>query len=65
MKRLSHDFFDVHRSKLGASIHPIFHTIEATDQDAERVRAKFEDDARTKVKAEIDEQVEKPEHGTA
>lgn len=39
--------------------------VEATDQDSERVRAKFEDDARKKVKAEIDEQVEKPQRGTA
>ncbi|MBY5460822.1 hypothetical protein HFO89_31615 [Rhizobium leguminosarum] len=39
------------------------HPIEATD--AKRVRAKFEDDARKKVKAEISEQVEKPQRGTA
>ncbi|MBY3048694.1 hypothetical protein [Rhizobium laguerreae] len=39
--------------------------IGATDQEVERVRAKFEDDARKKVKVETDEQVEKPQHGTA
>ncbi|MBY3321630.1 hypothetical protein [Rhizobium laguerreae] len=39
--------------------------IEATDQEEERVRAKFEGDARKKAKAEIDEQVEKPQRGTA
>ncbi|MDR9773421.1 hypothetical protein RJJ65_12250 [Rhizobium hidalgonense] len=39
--------------------------IEATDEEVERVRAKFEDDARAKVKKEIDEQVEKPQRGSA
>ncbi|ACS59975.1 MULTISPECIES: hypothetical protein [Rhizobium] len=39
--------------------------IEATNQEVERVRAKFEGDARKKLQAEIDEQVEKPQRGTA
>ncbi|MBY2908574.1 hypothetical protein [Rhizobium leguminosarum] len=33
--------------------------------DVRFIRAKFENDARKKVKAEIDEQVEKPQRGTA
>lgn len=39
--------------------------IEATEEEADRIRAKFEDDARAKVKREIDEQVEKPQCGSA
>ncbi|MBY2909873.1 hypothetical protein [Rhizobium leguminosarum] len=39
--------------------------IEATDQKVERVREKFKGDARRKLQAEIDEQVEKPQRGTA
>jgi hypothetical protein len=39
--------------------------IETTDQEAERIRAKLEDAARAKVKKEIDEQVEKPQRGSA
>ena len=39
--------------------------IEVTEEEAERIRAKFEDDARAKVKKEIEEQIEKPEHGSA
>ncbi|MDM9644823.1 hypothetical protein [Rhizobium sp. S163] len=39
--------------------------IEATDEEVERVRAKLQDDAREKVKKEIDEQVEKPQRGSA
>jgi len=39
--------------------------IEATEEEAVRIRAKFEDDARAKVKREIDEQVEKPQRGSA
>ncbi|MGV2103968.1 hypothetical protein [Rhizobium sp. 21-4511-3d] len=39
--------------------------IEATEEEADRIRAKFEDDARAKVKREIDEQVEKPQRGSA
>jgi hypothetical protein len=39
--------------------------IEATDEVAERIRTKLEDDARAKVKKEIDEQVEKPQRGSA
>ncbi|MBY2919143.1 hypothetical protein [Rhizobium leguminosarum] len=39
--------------------------IEATDQEVERVREKFKGDARRKLQAEIDEQVEKPQRGTA
>jgi hypothetical protein len=39
--------------------------IEATDEEVERIRAKFEADARAKVKAEIEEQIEKPQRGSA
>jgi len=39
--------------------------IEPTEEEADRIRAKFEDDARAKVKREIDEQVEKPQRGSA
>ena len=37
----------------------------ATDEEVERVRAKLQDDGREKVKKEIDEQVEKPQRGSA
>ena len=39
--------------------------VEATDEEVERVRAKLEDNGREKVKREIDEQVEKPQRGSA
>jgi hypothetical protein len=39
--------------------------VEVTEEEAERICAKFEDDARAKVKKEIDEQVEKPQRGSA
>lgn len=39
--------------------------VESTDEEVERVRVKFEDDARAKAKKEIDEQVEKPQRGSA
>lgn len=39
--------------------------IEATDEEVARVRAKLQDDGREKVKKEIDEQVEKPQRGSA
>jgi hypothetical protein len=38
--------------------------IEVSDEEAERMRAKFEDDPRSKVKAEIEEQIEKPQRGS-
>lgn len=39
--------------------------IKATDEEVERVRAKLEDNGREKVKREIDEDVEKPQRGSA
>jgi len=39
--------------------------IEATKEEEERIRAKFEEDARAKVKKEIEEQIEKPQQGSA
>ena len=39
--------------------------IEVSNEEAKRIRAKFEAEARAKVKAEIEEQIEKPQRGTA
>lgn len=39
--------------------------IEATDEEVERVRSKLKDDAPTEVKKEVDEQIEKPQRGSA
>ena len=39
--------------------------IEATNEEVERVSAKLQDDGREKVKKEIDEQVKKPQRGSA
>jgi len=39
--------------------------IEVTDEEVERIRAKFEEEARAKLKKEIEEQIEKPYRGSA
>jgi hypothetical protein len=39
--------------------------IETSDEEVERIHSKFEDDARAKLKAEIEEQIEKPQRGSA
>ncbi|MFP3547212.1 hypothetical protein SB748_27725 [Rhizobium sp. SIMBA_035] len=39
--------------------------IETSDEEVERIRSKFEDDPRAKLKAEIEEQIEKPQRGSA
>jgi hypothetical protein len=39
--------------------------IETSDEEVERVRSKFENDARATLEAEIEEQIEKPQRGSA